>query len=425
VKRQSLKHLFIRVPSLCYKFAWLPSDYTTPIPAFGSLSDETPLNSDDYAENPAQELSKYRVKELLDIYADSQAVRRRRNMAYTIGPNALEDTGTDQFSFQWSLWSPPDVSGGVKFAKEPYSSVMDYATTYPAYSGVIAGYKGILTATFDMSATPVLAWESAINQISILRVVEGLQTFEGYSPILFCNAAYVDNPETQTDAVVFYLKDINGYAGVWNYNTLYNPNDQFPDNRRGTAIYFRVQRDNFLVEYKMCDLGFEVQYLDNVTFSGLPFDPQEGDTFKQALSLVDGLCNRFTAFSGQYFVPPPPDPHIPASASDSTTITLSASGLLFNAVAFSSATETSTLTLTPSGALFNVVELASVSDSTTLTATQSGALVQAIGGSTTQTDSVAIGLTPSGALVQAIGGSTTQTDSVAIGLTPSGSLETV
>lgn len=421
MKRQSLKHLFIRVPSLCYKFAWLPADYTTPIPAFGSLSDETPLNSDDYAENPAQELSKYRVKELLDIYADSQAVRRRRNMAYTIGPNALEDTGTDQFSFQWSLWSPPDVSGGVKFAKAPYSSIMDYATTYPAYAGVIAGYKGILTATFDMSATPVLAWESAINQISVLRVVEGLQTFEGYSPILFCNAAYVDDPANQTDAVVFYLKDINGYSGVWNYNTLYNPNGQFPDLRRGTSIYFRVQRDNFLVEYKMCDLGFEVQYLDNVTFSGLPFDPQEGDTFKQALAMVDGLCNRFTAISGQYFVPPPPDPHIPANASDSTTITLSASGLLLNVVASSSAsdsiavsltasgvlmdvavnqtaTETSTLTLTPSGALFNAVELASVSDSTTLTATQSGALVQAIGGSTTQTDSVAIGLTPSGSL---------------------------
>lgn len=424
MKRQSLKHLFIRVPSLCYKFAWLPSDYTTPIPAFGSLSDETPLNSDDYAENPAQELSKYRVKELLDIYADSQAVRRRRNMAYTIGPNALEDTGTDQFSFQWSLWSPPDVSGGVKFAKAPYSSIMDYATTYPAYAGVIAGYKGILTATFDMSATPVLAWESAINQISILRVVEGLQTFEGYSPILFCNAAYVDNPETQTDAVVFYLKDINGYAGVWNYNTLYNPNDQFPDLRRGTAIYFRVQRDNFLVEYKMCDLGFEVQYLDNVTFSGNPFDAQEGDTFKQALSLVDGLCNRFTALSGQYYFPPPPDPHIPASASDSVSVTLAASGLLFNTVVSSSTSDSIALALTASGALMDVVVSQTATETATLTLTPSGVLFNAVA-ATSASDSVSLAVTPSGANVQAIGGSTTQTDSVAIGLTPSGSLETV
>lgn len=421
MKRQSLKHLFIRIPTLCYKFAWLPTDYTTPIPDYGTLSNQAGLNSDDYADNPAQELSKYRVKELLELYEDSLPVRRRRNMVYTMGPTALEDTGTDQFSFKWSLWSPPNPSGGVKFAKDPYTSVMDYATTYPAYAGIISGYKGIMSATFDLSATPVLAWESAANQISVLRVVEGLTTFEGYSPILFCNAAYVDDPENQTDAVVFYLKDINGYSGIWNYNTLFNPAYQFPDSRRGTAIYFRVQRDNFGVEYKMCDTGFEVQYLDNVTFSGNPYAAQEGDTFKQALSLVDGLCNRFTALSGQYFFPPPPDPHIPANASDSTTITLSASGLLFNVVASSSAsdsiavsltasgvlmdvvvnqtaTETSTLTLTPSGALLNVVELASVSDSTTLTATPSGALVQAIGGSTTQTDSAAIGLTPSGSL---------------------------
>lgn len=421
MKRQSLKHIFIRIPNLCYKFAWLPTDCTTPIPDYLALSNPNGLNSDDYADNPAQELSKYRVKELLELYEDSLPVHRRRNMVYTMGPTELEDTGTDQFSFKWSIWSPPNIAGGVKFAKDPYTSVMDYATTYPAYAGIISGYKGIMSATFDLSATPVLAWESAANQISVLRVVEGLTTFEGYSPILFCNAAYVGDPENQTDAVVFYLKDINGYSGIWNYNTLFNPAYQFPDSRRGTAIYFRVQRDNFGVEYKMCDIGFEVQYLDNVTFSGNPHAAQEGDTFKQALSLVDGLCNRFTALSGQYFFPPPPDPHIQASASDSVSVTLAASGLLFNTVVSSSAsdsiavsltasgvlmdvavnqtaTETSTLTLTPSGALFNVVELASASDSTTLTATPSGALVQAIGGSTTQTDSVSIGLTPSGSL---------------------------
>lgn len=424
MKRQSLKHIFIRIPNLCYKFAWLPTDCTTPIPDYGALSNPTGLNSDDYADNPAQELSKYRVKELLELYEDSLPVRRRRNMVYTMGPTALEDTGTDQFGFKWSLWSPPNPSGGVKFAKDPYTIVMDYATTYPAYAGVIAGYKAILTGTFDMSATPVLAWESAINQISVLRVVEGLQTFEGYSPILFCNAAYVDDQANQTDAVVFYLKDINGYSGVWNYNTLYNPNDQFPDSRRGTAIYFRVQRDNFLVEYKMCDLPFEVQYLDNVTFSGNPFDPQEGDTFKQALAMVDGLCNRFTAISGQYFVPPPPDPHIQASASDSVSVTLAASGLLFNVVVSSSASDSIAVSLTASGALMDIVINQTATDTATLTLTPSGALFNVVE-SASVADSTTLDVTPSGAIVQAIGGSTTQTDSVAIGLTPSGSLETV
>lgn len=424
MKRQSLKHIFIRIPNLCYKFAWQPDDYTDPIPDFGGLSDETPLNSDVYADNPAQELSKYRVKELLDIYADSQLSRRRRNMAYTIGPNALEETGPSQFAYRWSLWSPPNPAGGVKFSKDPYTAVMDYATTYPAYAGVIAGYKGILSATFDLSATPVLAWESAANQISVLRVVEGLTTFEGYSPILFCNAAYVDDPETQTDAVVFYLKDINGYSGVWNYNTLFNPADQFPDSRRGTAIYFRVQRDNFGVEYKMCDIGFEVQYLDNVTFSGNPYNPQEGDTFKQALSLVDGLCNRFTALSGQYFVPEPPDPHIPASATDSATITLSASGLLFDMVTSSSVSDAVALNLTASGALMDVVINQSVSEIVSLTLTPTGALFDVVESATAQ-DSVVLSVTPSGALVNAIAATTSQSDAVSINLTPSGALETV
>lgn len=424
MKRQSLKHLFIRIPALCYKFAWLPADYTTPIQDYGTLSNPVGLNSDDYADNPAQELSKYRVKELLELYEDSLPVRRRRNMVYTMGPLALEDTGSDQFSFKWSMWSPPNPAGGVKFAKDPYTAVMDYATTYPAYAGVIAGYKAILTGTFDLSATPVLAWESAINQISVLRVVEGLQTFEGYSPILFCNAAYVDDQANQTDAVVFYLKDVNGYAGVWNYNTLYNPNGQFPDLRRGASIYFRVQRDNFLVEYKMCDLPFEVQYLDNVTFSGNPFDPQEGDTFKQALAMVDGLCNRFTAISGQYFVPAPPDPHIPANASDSTTITLSASGLLFNAVVSSSVSDSVALSLTASGELFDVVINQNVVEPVALTLTPTGVLFDTVE-SASASDSTALSLTPSGACVNAIAATTVQSDSVTLSLTPSGALETV
>jgi hypothetical protein len=254
-----------------------------------------------------------------------------------------------------------------------------------------------------------LAWESAINQISVLRVVEGLQTFEGYSPILFCNAAYVDDQANQTDAVVFYLKDINGYSGVWNYNTLYNPNGQFPDLRRGTSIYFRVQRDNFLVEYKMCDLPFEVQYLDNVTFSGLPFDPQEGDTFKQALSMVDGLCNRFTAISGQYFVLPPPDPHIPASASDSMSATISISGLLFDTVMSESAVDYVALTPSVSGELFDATVFESTSDQISAEPSVTGILLKVV---IPESTSDALGQTPeiSGTLLTTVVGAPNQTD---------------
>lgn len=424
MKRQSLKHIFIRIPNLCYKFAWQPDDYTDPIPDFGGLSDETPLNSDVYADNPAQELSKYRVKELLDIYADSQLSRRRRNMAYTIGPNALEETGPSQFAYRWSLWSPPNPAGGVKFARDPYTAVMDYATTYPAYAGIISGYKGILTATFDLSATPVLAWESAANQISVLRVVEGLTMFEGYSPILFCNAAYVDDQANQTDAVVFYLKDVNGYAGVWNYNTLFNPADQFPDSRRGTAIYFRVQRDNFLVEYKMCDLPFEVQYLDNVTFSGNPFDPQEGDTFKQALAMVDGLCNRFTAISGQYFVPPPPDPHIPASASDSMSATIDISGLLIDVVISESAVDYVALTPSVSGELFDVTVSKSTSDQISAEPSVTGILLEVV---ISESTSDTLGQTPeiSGTLLTPVVVAPNQTDTLSQQVEIFGELVTV
>lgn len=424
MKRLSLRHVFIKIPNLCYRFAWQPADYVSPIDAFGVLTDETALNSDDYASDPMNEIAQYRIKELLQIYNDSQANRRRRNMSYTAGPMAFEDTGPEQFDFPWSIWSPPNVAGGVKMAKDPYSTVFDYATEYPAYAGIINGYKAILSATFDLSATPVLAWESAANQISVLRVVEGLTTFEGYSPIMFCNSAYVSNPEVQTDAVVFYLKDINGYSGIWNYNTLFNPADQFPDTRRGTAIYFRVQRDNFGIEYKMCDLGFQVQYLDNVTFSGNPNNPLEGDTFKQALSMVDGLCNRYTALSGQYFVPQPPDPHVPASASDSTSVTIDVSGVLFDIVMEESAMDAFSVTSEISGALVDAVILRSTSDSASVGSEISGVLFDTVVARSAD-DSASVASDISGATESVITPAPNQTDSSEISCEISGGLETV
>lgn len=323
-----------------YWFGWNTPGTFYQIPSINPSAEYTATNAADYADDPDNGISKYRIMMLSRLYADtvSQKTLRRRNIAYTLGPEALNDTTKATiFSKGWAIWSDPAPSAKIKLAHiaddgsgyesgwGPGGTTIDYATVYPIYDSVVSGYKPNLTGCFDLSAQPVLAWEKNVNTIQLLRVVEGLQEFTGYSPILFCNASYVDPDTTavQTDAVVFYLKDEQGTPQeMWPYGTLYRAEDedgtwQIDDTRRSTAIYFRVQRNNFEIEYKMCDLATAAQHLDHVIYNG--FITKENDysgvypwgtvvqsspyptMFRQLLGIIDGNGNRSIAASEPYF----------------------------------------------------------------------------------------------------------------------------
>lgn len=323
-----------------YWFGWNTPGTFYSIPAVEPSVNYNELNSADYATDPSNGISRYRVMMLSRLYADqiAQQTLRRRNLAYTIGPLNLGDTVKETiFSKGWVVWSDPTPDARIKLARlaedgsgydtgwGPGGTVVDYADLYPIYESIVSGYKPNLTACFDLSAQPIMAWEKSVDTIQLLRVTEGLQEFTGYSPVLFANAAYVD-PETTatlTDAVIFYLKDEESTPQeLWPYGTLYRGEDsvgtqQVDDPRRCTAIYYRVQRNNFETEYKMCDLPITIQYLDHVIYNGFIF--KENDytgvypwgtvvqgaghptMFRQLLGLVDILGIRRIAVSEPYF----------------------------------------------------------------------------------------------------------------------------
>lgn len=426
MSKQGIKFVFFRAASFCYKFAWNPPDYFPPI-APGTLSNPEELNSDVYATDPSQDIAKYRIKELKTLYSDASGDRRRRNVAYTLGPSAIESTGPYQFTQNWTIYSPAQADSCVYLTVDPYSAATKYCDKYPQYEPVVNGYKAILTGCFDLSAQPVLAWESAVDTISILRVTEGLQTIQGFSPILFSNSAYVGDPANQTDAVLFYLKDIYGYVSPWNYNTLYSPQSQLTDTRRGVAIYYRVQRDNFATEYRMCDIPFEVQYLDNVFFDGIPAYPDNFSTYKQYLSLVDGNCNRYTAVSAAYFVPPIIIHPVYASTSESKTVSIALTGSISNqtVATFVQTDVAPTVTPTVTGFVEDAVNYNSATEAAhTISLGLTGAVDEVVV-STSASDANAVVIALSGSCVDSVIGYTLPGEAVSIDVTALGALETV
>lgn len=452
-----------------YWFGWLTPDvYYQPPYTAPNIAAPTALNSADYASDPAHGISTLQVRMLENIYPDTadlhattQGWLRRRNIAYTIGPDEIEVTGDNLFRRGWAFWSNPDEDGCV-FASRisddgsgydtgwgPGNHVVDLCVYLPAYESILTGYKPNLTACFDMAAKPIIAWESAIDTISVLRVNEGLQTFSGYSPMLSCNAAFVDPDErfTDTDTIIWYLKDVGGYTGTWNYSQLLGPNAvdtgarQVDDVRRGTAIYFRIQRENFDVEHKMCDLPFPVQHIDQSIYDGRMWDEEYDDgiypegsilrdpldtKWKEVFTVVDGSGARHVILSHAYYT----KRYVKRSSSDSITLGSSvSSGLLFDAVLPYTPSVTESFSVAPSvtGDLFTTVLPAGpYTESFGVEPSVQGTLTTTVITDGPRIDTVTLSTAiQSGSVVTTIVGTTPQSDAFAISPSVRGSIVTV
>lgn len=452
-----------------YWFGWLtPSVYYQPPYLAPNIASPTALNSADYASDPVNGISTLQVRMLENLYPDTanlhstaQGWLRRRNIAYTIGPDAIETTGENLFRRGWMFWSDPTADGCIFTARiaddgsgfdtgwGPGVQVIDLCDYLPAYEPILHGYKPNLTACFDMSAKPIMAWESAIDTISVLRINEGLQTFSGYSPMLSCNAAFVD-PDfrfTNTDTIIWYLKDVGGYSGTWNYPQLLGPNEvdtgarQVDDARRSTAIYFRVQRENFLVEHKMCDLPFPIQHIDQSIYDGRFWNEEYDDgiypegailrdpndtKWREVFTVVDGNGARHVILSHAYYV----QHYVKRSAADTITVGASvASGLLFDVIVPSPTVVTESFTVSPSvtGSLFDtIVPSGPYTEVLAIEPSVSGSITTSVVSDGPRTDTVTLSASiPSGSLVTTIVTTTPQVDTFSISPSVHGSIVTV
>lgn len=454
-----------------YWFGWNSHD-TFYVPTYISpdFSDPTALNSADYALDPTHGIARLQVRTFDNLYPDTtnlhgtvQGWLRRRNVSYCLGPDYPGTTGDNLFRNGWAIWSNPDDAGGILAARVndtgtgwetgwgPGVQVYDFSTVvgFPAFTSQVPGYKANFTGCFDMASKPVLAWESAVDTISVLRVNEGLITFSGYSPSTSCNAAFLTLADrfVNTDTVIYYLKDINGYTSPWVYPTLLGPDGtdngsiQSDDTRRSSALYYRLQRDNFDVEYKMCDLPVQAQHIDHQFFDGKTWDPSyvggvysDGTIYRAdtpvtmplVLSVIDGSSNRYVLQSYPYNTRL--DPVVPASATnqDSITVSSAVTGSI-ESVVISESTTPDSITVTPSvsGEIVTSIISDLEVDTLEITTVVSGSNLTTVVSDSPTPDSITISTVVSGAVATQIITTVPQIDSTEITPSVSGSLVTV
>ena len=450
-----------------YWFGWLtPETFYLPPLVQPDLANPVDTNAADYASNPSGGITTLQVRMFDKLYADltnkhatTQGWLRRRNVAYSLGPDEPGVTGENLFRRGWAVWSPTTVAGCIYIARVAddgsgfESEPINLCDLWPQHQSYLTGYKANLAACWDMAAKPVLAWESAIDTISILRLEEGYQTFEGYSPLLQCNAALVEIGQrfTNTDTILWYLKDDGGYTGTWNYNALYGPSvadngvRQVPDTRRSSKLYFRIQRENFEIEHVMCDIPFPVQALDHVFYDGRLWDENYNDgiyadgsiirdpdthptKWRLSLSLVDGSGNRSILESRAYFVE---SPYVLRSASDSVALESSiVDGSLFDVVVtpvpeHQPAPDTMTLSPSVTGELFDTIVSSTTLDTVTLTPTVSGTCATTVTGVNYATDTTTLTPSVTGELKNMVISSGPNADPTTLSVSISGSLVTV
>lgn len=452
-----------------YWFGWrIPDTFYLPPVISPDLENPVATNAASYAENPSGGITTLQVRmfdqifaDLVDKHSTTPGLIRRRNIAYSLGPDSPGVTGENLFRRGWATWSPPTTSGCVFTARITdtgsgfeVGSPIDLCAIWPQHESYLHGYKANLSACWDMAAKPILAWESAIDTISVLRLEEGHQTFTGYSPLLQCNAALVEVGQrfTNTDTILWYLKDDGGYTGTWNYNTLYGPTvpdngvRQVADIRRSSKLYFRIQRENFEVEHVMCDLPFSAQNLDHILYDGRLWDDtynagiySEGSIIRDpathptkwclALTLVDGAGSRYVLVSQSYFSQ---KSYALGSASDTATLGASVIGGALEDVSvtpqaqYQPTTDAATLAPSITGALLNTSVVASAApDSATMATSVLGSCATTVTNTVSGVDSFALAPAVSGVVKTMVISSGPHADTKTISVSVSGSLVTV
>ena len=315
------------------------STYTFAEVGIGTLTNEEATDSATYAEDHANLLSQYGFKELVKIYDDDLETKRPTNCAYTKGPADLY-ASQGNFDFQWAIYSPMVGDSGVI----AYNMTEEWAYwlkgVFPEYEDLFSGHYGIMSAAFDMSGSPVLAVEYAVDTIASWRAIEGIYYWTGYSPLVVCNQEYIaqGNPDNLLlDTIILYLEDLNGYYSEWNYTSVTSARDQIEfDTRISRTIKARFQRNNFGTAYTLITTDFDISYIENAWYQYDPdtYNPAEdwGKEYCLYISVRDTNKNRHTLKSANYFY----DPYYPVEA-DPEEVAMTAeieSGELFETVAF-------------------------------------------------------------------------------------------
>lgn len=278
--------------------------------SIGNLTDVQETDSYLYAQDHSNFIARYGYKELTHIYRDSLVHRKPINISYTKGPSSLSNISTF-FSSVWSIYSDIQRGNGLYLRRLDPPLTYYLPDLYPSRAEILDKSYGMVSSALDMSATPVISFESGSNEITTLRMLEGLITWAGYSPMVLCNVSFVPlilHSITPLDTVVLYLKDKNETIQGWNYDIVKSKDEQLRDDqdtRSSNIIYMRFQRDNFGVEYTVCTVEFDIAYIENVWFDGDPDIATSADFMREYclyVSLRDHNRNRYTLKSAPYYI---------------------------------------------------------------------------------------------------------------------------
>lgn len=292
------------------RICWYNEYYDFDIIGIGNLTDGVTTDADSYADDVSNKLTKYGFKELVTLYNDDLNQKKPVNITHRIGP-IIPETTEGQFNCTWTMYSDVINDSGLYMKNLTTDTVYKMAELYPAYADYYEKSYTICNFAYDMSGSAVVSIETAVDEITTIRVFEGATTWEGYSPLVICNITYVNVeylPSYQFDSIVLYLKDTDLTTVGWNYDTVTNPVDQLSDNqdlRRSNTIYLRFQRNNFDTEYIAVTTDFDIAYIENAWFNGNPNDSNldnvVGIEFKLYISVRGRDRSRKTFESAVYF----------------------------------------------------------------------------------------------------------------------------
>jgi hypothetical protein len=241
-----------------------------------NLSNQVETNWVNYAGDTAQKLVAYNLKTLQFRFngAPSDITKVSRNIAPIKGPIQRNNISQGDFAFDWNAWSDKD---SVKFRRDDSSQTFDMATLFPDFASYFAQWKSRFTGYFDASGAPTVAGESSLTQITLWKAQIGLVTFNGYSPLFVSSTEFLQNELfVFGDNVLYYLKD--------------NTSATRKQDRRGSKIFCRIERDNYTVEYEVCNTGTPMKFLEFGYFSKPhQFVVCRGDN-----------CSRYTFISAPY-----------------------------------------------------------------------------------------------------------------------------
>lgn len=232
-----------------------------------------------YAGDVSNSLIAYNLKSYTRVWdgRPTNVATKARNLNVSFGPTDLSDTAGGAFNYLWLSYTNGNNSGTVFQRLNNPAITINPATVFPAFASFFNSFRDRFSGHFDASGSPVVAVETAINQITVFKASLGTFAFTGYSPIILNSTEFLRNELfTFGDNVVFYTKDTTGQS-----------TNKFA--RRGTTIYCRIERDNYATEYTACS-GLTVKFLELAWYVGN----------RSYLIYRDGNCASHTLQSATY-----------------------------------------------------------------------------------------------------------------------------